>query len=223
MTIKIPVLSEVTEANSILAGSLRSRFAEQRVLVLNLMASPGAGKTTLLERSIEELDGSLRMAVIEGDPHTSIDAERIDAAGVKAVEINTGGGCHLEARMVQAAVEQIDSEELDLIVIENVGNLICPTGWDLGEDVKVILVSLTEGDDKPLKYPMGFLTADAAVISKIDLEPYIPAKTSAMRENALTVNPDLEVFELSAITGEGMEPFVRWVKERVAEKQAQAG
>jgi len=220
MKIKIPVLSEVTEANSMLAAALRSRFAAEGVLVLNLIASPGAGKTTLLERSIAHLNGSLNLAVIEGDPHTSIDAERIDAAGVRAVEINTGGGCHLEARMIQAALEQMESEGLDLIVIENVGNLICPTGWDLGEDMKVIMVSLTEGDDKPLKYPMGFKNADAVVISKIDLEPYLPAKASVMRENALMINPDLKVFELSGITGEGVDAFLTWIKERVAEKQS---
>jgi hydrogenase nickel incorporation protein HypB len=222
MTIKIPVLSEVTAANSILAKGLRARFSEQELLVLNLMASPGAGKTTLLERSIAELNGALKMAVIEGDPYTSIDAERIHAAGVAAVEINTGGGCHLEARMIQAALDQMEIDDLDLIVIENVGNLICPTGWDLGEDVKVILVSLTEGDDKPLKYPMGFRTADAAVISKIDLEPYLSAKTSAMRENALTVNPDLEIFALSSVTGEGVDRFLEWIKAQVAKKQSEA-
>jgi len=220
MTISIPVLTEVKEANSILAEGLRSRFAEQDVLVLNLIASPGAGKTTLLERSIEQLNGTVSLAVIQGDPHTSIDAERIGATGVKAVEINTGGGCHLEARMVHAALEQIDSDDLDLIVIENVGNLICPTGWDLGEDIKIIVVSLTEGDDKPLKYPMGFQTADVVVISKIDLEPHVPAETSVMRENALMVNPDLEIFELSAMTGEGVDQFLGWLKEQVAKKQS---
>ncbi len=220
MTTRIPILAEITEANSILAENLRAAFAAEGVLVLNLMASPGAGKTTLLERSIAELNGALKMAVIEGDPHTSIDAERIDAAGVKAVEINTGGGCHLEARMIQAALDQLDIAGLDLLVIENVGNLICPTGWDLGEDLKVILVSLTEGDDKPLKYPMGFLTADAAVISKVDLEPYVPADRSTMRENALTINPDLAVFEVSSITGEGMDRFLQWIKQRVADKRS---
>ncbi len=220
MTTRIPILAEITEANSILAENLRAAFAAEGVLVLNLMASPGAGKTTLLERSIVELDGALKMAVIQGDPYTSIDAQRIDAAGVTAVEINTGGGCHLEARMIQAALGELDIAGLDLLVIENVGNLICPTGWDLGEDLKVILLSLTEGDDKPLKYPMGFLTADAVVISKVDLEPYVPADRTKMRENALTINPDLVVFEVSSITGEGVDRFLQWIQQRAVDKRS---
>jgi hydrogenase nickel incorporation protein HypB len=223
MTVNIPVLKEVTEANSMLAEVLRAGFAEQGVFVLDLIASPGAGKTTLLERTIEGLDGTVRLGVIEGDPHTSIDAERMSAAGVPVVEINTGGGCHLEARMIQSALSQLDADEIDALVIENVGNLICPTGWDLGEDAKVVVVSLSEGDDKPLKYPMGFIAADAAVINKIDLEPHSPATVETMRKNALSVNPDLEVFEVSCLTGEGIEAWLEWVRDRVTEKRAKQG
>jgi hydrogenase nickel incorporation protein HypB len=220
MTRNVPVLKDITEANSLLAEALRARFAERGVFVLDLIASPGAGKTSLLERTIEGSDGSFRLGVIEGDPHTSIDAERMSAAGVPVVEINTGGGCHLEASMIQGALDELPTDEIDALVIENVGNLICPTGWDLGEDLKVVVVSLSEGDDKPLKYPMGFLAADAAVINKIDLEPHSPARVSRMRENALRVNPELEVFEVSCLTGEGIHDWLDWLQSQIAGKRA---
>jgi len=217
--VKIPVLKSVTEANALLAGAIRTRFAQQDVLVLNIIASPGAGKTALLERTIEKLDGELRLSVIEGDPTTSLDSERIGAAGVPVVQINTDGGCHLEARMIQVALEQLDVEGADVVIIENVGNLLCPTGWDLGEDAKVVVASLPEGDDKPLKYPMAFATAQAVVINKIDLEPYLPAKVSVLRENALRINSDLAVFEVSALTGQGLEGWVDWIREKLTEKR----
>jgi len=220
MSVNIPVLKEVTTANSLLADSLREGFARQDVLVLNIIASPGAGKTTLLERTIEGLGDELRLSVIEGDPFTSLDAERIVAAGISAVQVNTQGGCHLEARMIQKAVEQMEMSDVDVIVIENVGNLICPTAWDLGEDAKVVVVSLPEGDDKPLKYPMAFLIAQAVVINKIDLEPYLPAEVAILRENALNINPDLAVFEVSALTDQGIDEWLDWVREQLTRKRA---
>jgi len=216
---KIPVLKSVTEANALLAEALRAKFSQQDVLVLNIIASPGAGKTTLLERTIERLNGELRLSVIEGDPTTSLDSERIFAAGVPVVQINTDGGCHLEARMIQAAVEQLEIEDADVVIIENVGNLLCPTGWDLGEDAKVVVASLPEGDDKPLKYPMAFATAQAVVINKIDLEPYLPARASVLRQNALRINPDLAIFEVSALTGQGLDGWLDWIREKLAEKR----
>jgi hydrogenase nickel incorporation protein HypB len=161
--------------------------------------------------------------VIEGDPTTSIDAERIAAAGMPVVQINTGGGCHLEARQIQKALEQLEMTDADVVIIENVGNLMCPTEWDLGEDIKVVVASLPEGDDKPLKYPMAFLTAQAVVINKIDLEPYIPAKAAVMRENALKINPDLAVFDVSCISGQGIEVWLDWIKEQLARKRSAAG
>lgn len=217
--VNIPVLKSITEANALLAEALRAKFAQQDVLVLNIIASPGAGKTALLERTIEKLNGELRLSVIEGDPTTSLDSERIAAAGVPVVQINTDGGCHLEARMIQVAVEQLKIEDADMVIIENVGNLLCPTGWDLGEDAKVVVASLPEGDDKPLKYPMAFATAQAVVINKIDLEPYLPAKVSVLRENALQINPDLAVFEVSALTGQGLDGWVDWIREKLTEKR----
>ena len=220
--VNIPVLKSITEANALLADALRDAFARQGVLVLNIIASPGAGKTTLLERTIEVLRDELCLLVIEGDPTTSLDAERIVAAGVPAVQINTEGGCHLEARMIRAALDQLEIEGADVVIIENVGNLVCPTGWDLGEDAKVVMASLPEGDDKPLKYPMAFSTAQVVVINKIDLEPYIPARASVLRENALRVNSDLTVFEVSCLTGQGLDGWLDWIRERLAQKRMAA-
>ena len=219
MSVTVPVLKEITEPNTLLAAELRRGFSQNRVLVLDIVASPGAGKTTLLEQTITRLNGDLRLCVIEGDPATSIDADRIAAAGVPAVQINTDGGCHLDARMVQAALDRLDTARADVIIIENVGNLLCPTGWDLGEDAKVLVASLTEGDDKPLKYPMSFAAAQAVVINKIDLEPYIPAKVARLRENALLVNPGLAVFEVSCLTGQGLEAWLDWIRARLALKR----
>ncbi len=218
----IPIMKEITEANSLLAAALRADFRQRDVLVLDIVASPGAGKTTLLERTIERLKDELRIGVIEGDPTSTIDADRVEAAGVPAVQINTGGGCHLEAGMIRAALGPggLSLDDADVIIIENVGNLLCPTGWDLGEDAKVVVASLPEGDDKPLKYPMAFLAAQAVVINKIDLEPYIPAKAARLRANALTVNPDLAVFEVSCLTGAGLDAWLDWIRARLAAKRA---
>jgi hydrogenase nickel incorporation protein HypB len=219
---QIAVLKDVTEANAILAGSLRAEFARQGVLVLDFVASPGAGKTSILERSIERLAGELRLAVIEGDPYTTLDADRIGGAGVPAVQINTGGGCHLEAHMIHEALGQVDVGDVDVLIVENVGNLLCPAGWDLGEDAKVVVASLPEGDDKPLKYPQAFQNAQVMLINKVDLEPYLPASAAVLRANGLTVNPRLDVFALSAVTGEGFDPWLDWVRRRAAEKRAAA-
>jgi hydrogenase nickel incorporation protein HypB len=218
----IPILKEITEANSQLAATLRTEFRQRDVLVLDVVASPGAGKTTLLERTIERLKHELRIAVIEGDPTSTIDADRVEAAGVPAVQINTGGGCHLDAGMIQAALAPggLDISQADVVIIENVGNLLCPTGWDLGEDAKVVVASLPEGDDKPLKYPMAFVSAQALVINKIDLEPYIPAKAARLRQNALSINPDLAVFEVSCLTGQGLDAWLDWLRGELAEKRA---
>ncbi len=218
----IPILREITEANSQLAAGLRAEFERRKVLVLDVVASPGAGKTALLEKTVERLQSELRIAVIEGDPTSTLDADRIEAAGVQAVQINTGGGCHLEASMIRDAFAPgaLDLDALDVVIIENVGNLLCPTGWDLGEDAKIIVASLPEGDDKPLKYPMSFLAAQAVVINKIDLEPYIPAKAARLRANALIVNPNLTVFEVSCLTEQGLESWVDWIRDALAAKRA---
>ena len=220
MTQNISVLREVTEANSLLAEALRARFAEADILVLNMIASPGAGKTTLLERTFGLLGAAIRFAVVEGDPTTSLDAERIANVGVPVVQINTGGGCHLEARAIHTALGELSLDQVDVVIIENVGNLLCPTGWDLGEDIKVVVASLPEGDDKPLKYPMAFATAGAAVINKIDLAPYLPIDVAVLRRNALQINPDLDVYEVSCLTGEGLDGWGRWIQDQLARKRA---
>lgn len=218
----IPILKDITEANNQIAAGLRERFRQNKALVLDIIASPGAGKTSLLERTIERLKDELRIAVIEGDPTSTLDADRVEAAGVSAVQINTDGGCHLEAAMIRSALgpDGLESDAADVIIIENVGNLLCPTGWDLGEDAKVVVASLPEGDDKPLKYPMAFLTAQAVVINKIDLEPYVPAKVARLRANALAINPGLAVFEVSCLTGQGLDAWLDWVRQKLAAKRA---
>jgi len=218
----IPILKDITEANNQIAADLRARFRQNRALVLDIIASPGAGKTSLLERTIERLKGELRIVVIEGDPTSTLDADRVEAAGVSAVQINTDGGCHLEAAMIRSALAPggLSVDDADIVIIENVGNLLCPTGWDLGEDAKVVVASLPEGDDKPLKYPMAFLTAQAVVINKIDLAPYVPASVARLRANALAIKPDLAVFEVSCLTGEGLDAWLDWVRQKLAAKRA---
>jgi hydrogenase nickel incorporation protein HypB len=215
---QINVMKDILQANINVAGQLRDRFARTGALALNLIASPGAGKTSLLERTVAALKDEYAIGVVEGDLATSIDAERIARQGVPAVQINTDGGCHLEARQVRAALGKLPAR-LDLLVVENVGNLVCPTEFDLGEDLKVVIVSLTEGDDKPLKYPGAFNTAGAMVINKMDLAPYLPASAETLRANALTINPNLEVFEVSCTTGEGLDAWLDWVRARLVAKR----
>lgn len=220
MTRNVPVLKDVTHANTMLADSLRETFNRHAVLVLDIIASPGAGKTTVIEKTIEQLQNELRLVVIEGDPTTSLDAERVITAGVPAVQINTGGGCHLEAHMVQAAVHELDLTQADVVIVENVGNLMCPVEWDLGEDAKIIVASLPEGDDKPLKYPLSFMAATAVIVNKIDLEPYLPASVSVLHKNVLQINPEAAVFEMSATTGEGFDQWLDWIREQLKTKRA---
>jgi hydrogenase nickel incorporation protein HypB len=219
VTTRISVEADVTSANSQIANTLRAELGRRRILTLNLIASPGAGKTTLIERTISALAGELSFAVIEGDLATTLDADRITQAGAPAVQINTGGGCHLEARMVSSAMNSLSLDGLDVLIIENVGNLVCPTGWDLGEDCKVVVASLPEGDDKPLKYPSAFVTAQAMIINKVDLEPYIPARADTMRANALLINDELAIFAVSAQTGQGLEAWFDWIREQLRTKR----
>lgn len=220
---RVTVLSQITEADHILAEGLRAELRRRGILALNLIASPGAGKTSLIERTIAVLGGDLRIGVVEGDLATSLDAERIAAAGVPAVQITTGSGCHLEARMVRAALDSMPLDDLDVLIVENVGNLVCPTAWDLGEDLRVVVASLAEGDDKPLKYPAAFATAHAVVINKTDLEPYLSARTEVLRRNALSIKGDLVVFEVSCSTGAGVEEWADWLRERVTRKREADG
>ncbi len=213
--VEVPVVRNILQANDRLAADNRKRFREAGVYVINLMSSPGAGKTSLLEKTIDALAGRLRMAVIEGDIQSSHDAERIRGKGVRAVQINTGGGCHLDANMIQAAMDSLDLQGLDLLVIENVGNLVCPAEFDLGEHDKIMILSVTEGDDKPLKYPLMFQTASVLLINKIDLLPYIDCDVQAIRDRVRQLNGNQQVFKISCRTGEGLDAWTRRLEEQV--------
>jgi len=206
--------------NDRLAAHNRARFAAHGLLTLNLVSSPGSGKTTLLERTLRETKARWRFAVLEGDQQTSNDAERIAATGVPAHQINTGAGCHLDAHMVGHGAEHFDLDKLDILMIENVGNLVCPAAFDLGEDAKVAVLSVTEGEDKPVKYPQMFRAAQLMIITKTDLLPHLDFDLAKCRDYALKVNPQLEILELSCRSGEGLDAWYAWLERQVAAKRA---
>lgn len=208
----IRIERDILSKNDGYADSNRSRLAELGVFALNLVSSPGSGKTTLLVASIAALGDSLPVAVIEGDQQTDNDAERIRAAGAPAIQINTGKGCHLDAQMVGRAVTQLSLRENSLLLIENVGNLVCPASFDLGEAHKVVIFSVTEGEDKPLKYPDMFRASDLLLLSKCDLLPYLSFDVELAIDNARRVNPDIHVIRVSALTGSGMDEWLAWLK-----------
>lgn len=212
----ITIERKVLARNDALAQENRDLFVRKGVFALNLVSSPGAGKTTLLERTIDQLKGRVKLAVIEGDVQTDIDAQRVARFGVPVVQIVTNGGCHLDAKLVQDAVQSLDLDGVRLLIIENVGNLVCPANYDLGEAMKVVIASLAEGEDKPLKYPAMFRNASVLIINKIDLVPYLPCSIHDLRSNALRVNPSLRIFETSGTTGSGVEEWCRWLEEKVS-------
>ena len=214
-SMKIPVVRNILEVNDRVAEQNRALFDQGRVFVFNLMSSPGAGKTSLLERTIDHLKDRLRIGVIEGDITSNLDAERIAQKGVQAVQVNTEGACHLDANMIREAVSKIDLASLDLMVIENVGNLVCPAEFKVGEDMKVMILSVTEGDDKPLKYPLMFQLSQALIINKIDLLPYVDCDIHKVREVAVKLNPGITIFEVSCRTGEGLETWCDWLQGKV--------
>lgn len=207
----IAIEQDILMRNNLLAERNRGYFEARKLFVLNLMSSPGSGKTTLLEETIRRLKGERPIYVIEGDQQTSNDADRIAALDVPVFQVNTGTGCHLDAAMVHHAVGHLDPAEGAILFIENVGNLVCPALFDLGENRKVVIVSTTEGDDKPLKYPTIFREAGVCVINKIDLLPYLKADVNVLGGNARRVNERLDVFELSATTGEGLDDWCAWL------------
>lgn len=210
---KITVVSKILEANDKLAEENRQALEKSSTFAINLMSAPGAGKTTLLSRTIEALANSLKVGVIEGDIQGTHDAEVIGALNVAVTQINTGGACHLDASMINDAMKNIPIDEIDLMVIENVGNLVCPAEFNVGEHMKVMLLSLTEGHDKPLKYPLMFQESSALIINKMDLAPYVDADPEKIHRDALSLNPDLRIFRVSCKTGEGMDDWVSWLKE----------
>jgi hydrogenase nickel incorporation protein HypB len=208
---RVTVEKDILHHNDLLAQRNRGFFEARNMLCLNLVSSPGSGKTTLLERTIR-LFSTHPVYVIEGDQQTSLDAERIQATGVPVVQVNTGNGCHLDAEMIHKAVQELKPEQSSVLLIENVGNLVCPALFDLGENFRVVIISVTEGEDKPLKYPNMFQTAHVCLINKTDLIPYLDFDLNKLKENARKVNPDLIFIELSAKTGDGFQPWGEWLE-----------
>jgi hydrogenase nickel incorporation protein HypB len=215
----IRIEEDLLAKNNRLAGNNRALFDRHRLLTLNLVSSPGSGKTSILERTLKDLRQELGFAVLEGDQQTANDADRIAATGIPAHQINTGAGCHLDAHMVGHGVEHFDLAGLDVLMIENVGNLVCPASFDLGEDLKVVVLSVTEGEDKPLKYPHMFRAAELLLINKIDLLPYLQFDLEKCKVFARQVNPQIRIFELSCHSGAGMADWYDWLKENVAAKR----
>jgi hydrogenase nickel incorporation protein HypB len=213
------VEEDLLAKNNLLAAGNRALFATHGLFVLNLVSSPGSGKTSILERTLTEMRNAWSFAVLEGDQQTSNDADRIAATGVPVHQINTGTGCHLDAHMVGHGVEPFDLEKTDILMIENVGNLVCPASFDLGEDHKVAVLSVTEGEDKPLKYPQMFRAAAVLLINKIDLLPYLEFDLEKCRDFARRINPAMRIFELSCRSGEGMEKWYRWLEEGISNKR----
>ena len=221
---QIPVVRNVLEANEKMADNVRRLLTEKGILSLNLISSPGAGKTTLLERTLSDLAGEFRMAVVEGDLQTDNDARRVAATGAQAVQINTDGGCHLDSNMILTSLESLDLTGVDILFIENVGNLVCPVEFDCGEDAKVALLSVAEGDDKPEKYPLLFNLAKALVLNKIDLLPYVDFDLERARNFATKLNKDLDIFEVSCRKGDGLEGWYNWLRSmRAAKKEGRLG
>lgn len=208
---KVKVVTRILEANDRIAEENRKRFKEAGVYVVNLMGAPGAGKTTLLERTISALKPHLMIGVIEGDIVGSDDAERISALDVPVVQINTGGACHLDANMISEVLSELPLKDLDLLIIENVGNLVCPAEFMVGEDMKIMVLSVAEGHDKPLKYPLMFRESSALVLNKIDLLPYMNTDMNKVRNDSLALNPKLKIFEVSCSTGTGIEAWAQWL------------
>lgn len=212
MTIRVSVLEEVFSANDQLAESNHQLLGGAHVFGLNIMASPGAGKTSLITRTIESLRGEVRIGAIDGDIATTLDADRIAAFGVPAVQINTGGACHLDAAMIQRALAQLDLESLDLLIVENVGNLVCPAAFKLGTDRDVLIASVPEGDDKPYKYPVMYRGVDALILNKIDVLHAFDFDVDYFCRGVEALNPGLEFFPVSCRTGEGLDPWLAWLR-----------
>ncbi len=207
------------KANDFVADIIRKEVAKTKTLLINITSSAGSGKTTLMQKTAEKLKDKVNMAVMVGDLETERDAARIRETGIHALQIVTGGICHLEAQMVHQVLDQFDLENLDLLFIENVGNLVCPASFDLGEDFRVTLIATTEGDDKPKKYPKMFLTSDLMLVSKADLLPYLPFSIDAVTKDAREVNHELEVIQISSLSDEGMDEWCDWLLKKISEKK----
>jgi len=211
---RVPMEGKVLNENARVAAELRERFSEHNVLVVNLISSPGSGKTTLLEKTLEALPRDSRVAVLTGDLQTENDANRLKRYGFPVKQITTGGTCHLDARMIEKHIADWDLSQLDLLIIENVGNLVCPSSYDLGEAAKIVLLSVTEGEEKPLKYPSIFFKSELMVLTKTDLLPYVPFDVAAAIANAKRVHPAMEVLKVSCQTGDGLHEWMDWLERR---------
>lgn len=218
MSERIPVIEKITKANDEVAALNLSRLNEKSIFSINIMASPGAGKTSLIEKTLPMITSRFRLGVIEGDLATDLDAARTAAAGAVSVQITTGS-CHMDAPMVKQGLDELPLDDLDVIIVENVGNLICPASWDLGTHKRVLIASVPEGDDKPFKYPGMYRGVDVLVINKIDLLPYVTFDMDRFRTGVEALNEGVVTFPLSCTTGEGLDAWVEWVAERTAEKQ----
>ncbi|MBP2644204.1 MAG: hydrogenase accessory protein HypB [Firmicutes bacterium] len=217
---EVQVMANILDKNDKLAAEVNALFSVHGIFCLNLLGSPGSGKTSLLEHTIISLKEDIQLAVIEGDLFTDKDAERIARKGAPVIQINTGGGCHLDAAMVKTVISKLDLTTLDLVIIENVGNLVCPAEFNIGEDVKVTVLSVTEGEDKPMKYPLVFKAAGAVVINKIDLIPYTSFDMNAVKEDIESLNPQVSLIEVSCRTGDGLEGWYDWLKDQIVRKKA---
>lgn len=216
---EIEVLEGVFDANEIIAKKNRRLLDDRGAFMVNVMASPGGGKTSVILKTLEGLEGRFKCAVIEGDVVGKVDSERIASQGIDAIQINTGGSCHLEARQVNHALERMDLNGVDLVFIENVGNLVCPAEFRLGEDLKVMILSVAEGHDKPLKYPLMFSESNVLLVNKIDLVPYTDFDTGQLEETVRKMNPGIKIFRLSCRTGEGVDEWVEWLAGKVLSKE----
>lgn len=218
--VQVRMESNILGANELMARKNRNIFSREGVLAVNLMSSPGSGKTTILEKTIESLNGKIKIGVIEGDLYTDQDAKRIEQKGVHVIQINTEGTCHLDAGMVGKTFEQIPLNELDIVFIENVGNLVCPAEFDLGEDLKTVVISTAEGNDKPLKYPLIFREAKAVLVNKIDLLPYTDFSLEKIKEDISRINPRAKIFMVSGRTGQGINEWNQWLLKEVNNKKS---
>ena len=212
---RVAVVKNILDANSRIARENRKLFDSYGVTVINLMSSPGAGKTSLLEKTISALKTDYHIGVIEGDIQSSQDAERIGKTGAPVVQINTDGACHLDANMIRDTFAEFDFKELNLLVVENVGNLVCPAEFKVGEDFKVMILSVTEGDDKPTKYPLMFHESSVLLINKMDLLPHVDCSVEKIKEDSLKINPHITIFQISCKTGEGLEDWYGWVRQKI--------
>lgn len=212
---QVKVMKNILGENDKIAAENRKLFAEKNICVVNLMGSPGSGKTSLLEKTLSKLAAKINVAVIEGDLFTVKDAERIERQNVPVVQINTAGGCHLDAAMVRRAAESLDLDKINLLIVENVGNLVCPAEFDVGENFKAVVLSITEGDDKPLKYPLIFKESAVTLLNKIDLIPYTNFNLAAARADLETLHPAIKIIETSCISGAGLDDWCDWLIEKV--------